>query len=63
MHQKSQEDDPMTDGEQGSESRTRTANAQLTAGDVNSLRNREPNREFDAVDHHQYNCVPSLNRL
>ena len=52
MHQKSQEDEPMTDGEQGSESRTRTANAQLTAGNANSPRNGEANREFDAVDHH-----------
>ena len=52
MHQKSQEDEPLTNGEQWSESRTRTANAQLTAGDVNSPRNGEPNREFDAVDHH-----------
>ena len=70
MHQKSQEDEPMTDGEQGSESRTRTANAQLTdgeqwsesrtrtanaqltAGNTKSHRNGEPNREFDAVDHH-----------
>ena len=52
MHQKSQEDDPMTDGEQWSESRTRTANAQLTAGDVNSPRNGDPNREFeDLVEH------------
>ena len=50
MHQTSQEDEPMTDGEQGNESRTRTANAQLTAGDVNSSRNGEPNREFDAVN-------------
>ena len=52
MHQKSQEDEPLANGEQWSESRTRTANAQLTAGNVNSPRNGEPNREFDAVDHH-----------
>ena len=65
MHQTSQEDEPLTDGEQGSESRTRTANAQLTAGNANSPRNGEANREFDAVDHHitvsqvsmDYKCI------
>ena len=52
MHQTSQEDEPLTDGEQGSESRTRTANAHLTAGNAKGPRIGEPNREFDAVDHH-----------